>query len=198
MWNAEILIEAKRDLPSNLTAELANRVSNNTDHQSVLKNTIHKDSDFLGSSIVCSFRDQHVVYFMTKSDARTLTVHVERLNKKESVRELKNSVLQVIHRIEVFLKHCKNAIKKVEGDILNHFDRELTCTRRTFWTRLIQSLQSNILSKLYVPVATVVASLIMDVELNRAIFNALTALVALTIWLVIDATIAERYSFCEV
>lgn len=198
MWHAEVVVETKKDLPVDIEKKLGERVSAHTDHESVLKGTIHKDSSFLIGSIVCSFRDQNIVYFITKSDARSLTIHIERLDKRMPVRELKASVVLVIRRIDSFLKHIKNKIKRIDGEVFAVGNKELVCTLQNFFKRLKISFFSNMFSKIYVPVATVVASLFLGTQLERSLFNAAVAVLALAILVVIEAARADSYAFSEV
>lgn len=198
MWHAEMIIKTRSDLPDDLAARFAERIPGTHDHASVLRDTIHRDSAFLTDCIVCSFRDQHVVFFITKSDARTLTVHIERLDKKAPVRELKASVREVIRRVESFVRHHKNRVKGIDGELFAVGNKELNCVRRSFLVRLGNAFKSNLLSKAYVPAATVVASLVLGTRLEQSLFNALVALVALAIWVLIEALTADSYGFTEV
>lgn len=198
MWHAEIIIETRKDLPPDVQALLRQRVSQNMNHAAVLQETVHRNSRFLNQSIVCSFRDQTSVFFVTMSDVRTFTVHIERTDKRLPVRELKVSVLQVIRRLESFLKHHGNGVRRIDGEVFAAENKEMVCTSHTFVDRLKKSLLSNLPSKIYIPVATVVASYSLDAHLERSLFNAVVALVALGIWVVIEALRSEPYVFSEV
>ena len=115
MW-AEIIVGTKNDLPNDLSDKFKDKICQQN-HQNVLNETIHKDSKFLINSIVCAFRDSNIVYFILQADANTLTIHLERRNKNSPVRELKESIKEVMVRIESFLKHIKNPIKRLGGDV---------------------------------------------------------------------------------
>lgn len=198
MWWAEMIVGTRNDLPDKLSDKFRERISQYQDHQDVLNETIHKDSQFLLKSIVCSFRDQNIVFFISKSDAKTLTIHLERQDKKSPVRELKASMKEVMTRIESFLKHIENPIERFDGEIYEGGNREILFHRLSWCERVVFSLKSNVFAKLYVPIATVVASLLTGQKVEQSLFNAVVALAALAIWLIYEVITANAYSFSEV
>jgi hypothetical protein len=197
MWWAEMIVGTRDDLPDNLPDRFKERIGAQ-DHQSVLKETIHKESDFLLPSIACSYRDQNMVFFINKSDAKTLTIHLERRDKNSPVRELKASMREVMTRVEAFLKHLHNPMKRFAGEIYGAGNREIVFDHLTWPQRLVNSVKSNGMAKLYVPLATVVASLATGRKLEESLFNAGVALIALAIWVIYEVITSDRYSFSEV
>ena len=64
--------------------------------------------------------------------------------------------------------------------------------RLSWWGKLQQAIKDDLLVKVYIPVATFVASVLMRYEIEKSIFNVLVAFAAMILWAVISATFLKE------
>ena len=197
LWSsvfAELTIVAKWDLATNLETELPMRFGKPSDKGKAIDATVFPME--LAETVVFQQLTRGRVFLVSQDEISTLKVHIEDTQNKAALSVLKRHVEEVTSQMEKFLNSQGNHVTKVsivigEGLISIQNGEQLR------WRgKAERSLKENALSKIYVPVATYVASILLGYQQDSALLNVLVALIALAVWALIDATfVAKSYKY---
>jgi hypothetical protein len=128
------------------------------------------------------------LYF--RDEARVLKVHIESITS-QSLKAIRREIDDSISDMRRLGKSEKSNLRDIRAVIGTSDGAELQEARsQRFGQRFKASATDNVPTKLYIPVATFLASLMLDwasADVRKALLNALVAVVATLIWVVIDA-----------
>jgi len=187
MW-AEVIVRTRRDLPNNLRDALAVHFTARVEvRRAIDATTWHGNYDW-EDQVVHSHLSNSLVFLIFSPEVRTLKIHVESAFLKSDIRALRGSVEEIERHITQFLNHNKNGAQQTRVAIYSEDNHFQTGKKLTWLGKLGEATRESLLVKLYIPIATYVASLLMNYEPGRAAFNVLAALVALILWILIDAS----------
>jgi len=190
---AELTIQSKKDLPEELKVVLPKRFGDPSDKaRAINATTFPKDFE---EGIVYQKHTPQRVFLVLQDEASTLKVHIEDAEDKTQLPRLQSHVEEIAMQMERFLKHQRNRTAKMRIVVTEGVSTIQTGAKLNWWNKLKLSITENALPKIYVPVATFVASILVGYE-DRALLNVLAALVAMALWVVLDTTfIAKSYKY---
>ncbi len=206
---AEVTIRAKRDLPEDLSGVLARHFPGTLDKKAVVDCTVFGSAPggygVYGSRIAhAQLAHQRAALFFPL-DSRAFLVHLEHENQHASLGDLGRRVEKdLAPKIEEFLKDdrpwsrvLRAPFSEVSALNIEMFAEKKVVqvgSRQSWRERVVKSAQENFWQKVYVPVATLLASLLFNVGVDRALFNVAVALAALALWVLLNATfVMDRY-----
>lgn len=183
MW-AELIITVNRDLPSNPGASLAKRFSHQIAAAEAIDLTVWQGNYDWVDQVVFAQRQHDFVFLVFAPQARTMKVHVESTIKKSSLFQLRRFVDELTETMSDYLRYNDNGIKRVKALIYAEGDHLQSGERPSRWERIRDGFRENFLVKLYIPVATFVATLLLGDDVEKALINVVAALVAVVLWVV--------------
>lgn len=124
-------------------------------------------------------------------NAATLSVHVELTTANPNVKHLKDVAEETAGEVRTFLS--KFGIKVDTLKIRIYVEKEhLETGKKQSWPeRVLSSARKEIPGRLSVPIATFLASMVLDSDVKRATTNAFAALVGVVAWLLLSATLEK-------
>ena len=196
---AEITLRCKRNLPNDLEATLHQSLLDAVDPETAMDATIYKDQHDFAGQIIYAYHTLDLAFMIFHPAARELKIHVEKPTQKGHLRSLKVQIDTVITRIDAYLKENDNRAASLSVLIVSDGDHVVRGSRHKWWQRVTASVKEDVLVKLYVPFATFIASLLFEVEIDKALFNALVAVIAMVIWVLLSALfIRKSFSYEDV
>jgi hypothetical protein len=191
MW-AEITVDCKKELPANLRTAFEARLGHSYDGKQALEVTILKSNNHIVDHIIFARLDDKRVYLVQAPDVSLLTIHIESTVKTDDIRELRRAIEYVLSRIESFLKGSRNKVKNMKVLIYAEGNYLQTGTYMTRWEIVKDKFKENVLLKIYIPVSTFALSLLLNYDVKKAGINALAAVIAALLWVVIEVMLFKR------
>lgn len=207
---AEITIETKSDLPSNLSYEL-NKVFSGVGIQQALESTIwKKDTDIVNMVIFAHSSNPKTILVYKPENLQRFKIHIENFIKGRDLLKLKKSVKETIGLYEDFIKRQKirrhimspfgrNSIKKLDITINAEEDDIMTGEMLSWWSRFKISLKGEFFAKALIPIVTFfVLKFFFAEAVEQALFKALVATACAILWVFFSATfVIKPLSYSE-
>jgi hypothetical protein len=186
MW-AELTVQAKRDLPIAIEDVLKERFGPTADKRTTIDATVWRGDYSQEGRIVFARLSNSAAFLFYRPEARTLKVHIDNTYKKSKLKTLRRDIEQQATEIERFLKYCRNKANELKFVIWAEDDDFQTGTKLSLWSKIKKSVKEQVLTKIYVPIATYGLSVALSYEQEKALFNVLAAIGAVVLWVLIDA-----------
>jgi hypothetical protein len=188
---AEVEIVTHHDLPSDLSRALASRFSPPTAVAEALAETIFRKDTWLAGSVVYARLTHDLVFVVFSEDRRSLKVHLQRRAEASSLAEVRRSAEEIADRFEEFVRYHRLKKRNTAIKITAASSRLQTGGKLSARQRVFRSLRSDVISTLSIPVATVLVSVPLGFEVEKALVNGLVALVALVLRSLLGAALQK-------
>jgi hypothetical protein len=190
MW-AELSIRTKSNLPQDLGHRLGKYFQDSlADQQGALEKTALEPE--LLPQILIARRTKGAITLVLSSDLQKIKVYIDNSVGSKTLEPLKREVEAVREDLNRFLPTCGTAIEELTVLIGAEGDTLFVGEYLGFIGRLKEAFKDHAVAKLYVPIATYLASLIVGLDQPKALLNVVTAIVALVLWVIIDAAFLRR------
>jgi hypothetical protein len=187
MW-AEVTIRTKGDLPSDLQARLIGYFHDGVANtQNALEKTA-LDPELL-PQILLARRSAGAMTLLLSPDLQKVKAYIDNSIGSKTLDPLKREIKVLREDLKRFLASCNTSIQELTVQIGAEGDTLLVGEYQGFWARLGEAFKDHAMAKLYVPIATYLASLATGVDQQRALQNVAVALVALAIWVLLEALV---------
>lgn len=197
MWFVNFYIETKQKGKGKYDLDLLKTDCSDDEARIILGDSIYSDYEFILSNIVYCRRDNIIRYFVVKINEDVINVHIEPIDKNMRMKYLKETIPIVEKDIYLKLKSIDRSIISVSGEISILGNREQEFYKNSVKKKVKIVLKNNLETKMYVPVATIVASTVLKFNIEQSLFNAGTAILAMIIWLPVEYLKVKSYIFEE-
>lgn len=173
---------------------LGKHFSQPTEVDQCVDKTIFKESfSNVKDMIVFHSETDKVVFLVFNPDKFTLKIHLQTVftsTDKAEFREL------IEKNYGDFIKCLKNQRLRIDIVIARIYVDDgvhlITGRHDSWWKRLGNSLKTDYLSKIYVPVITCLMSFFVGYEMEKIIFNTIVACVAFLVWIIFTNSVAKK------
>lgn len=195
---AEVTITFKNDLTTNTTKLLSDHFGTSENIPACANKTSLGGLAIIVNRIEHATINNNGVCLFFREELRVIKVHVENIvggNVKSLRREIEDiisSMKRLAKTHSTKLDDAKAVISCEEGELQE-------AEMQTYFDKLKVSAAENIPTKIYVPLATFIASYWFDGDPKKALLNALVAIVATLLWVTIDALLfRDSFKYKEV
>lgn len=168
-------------------------------HHDVLSRTVFSTSLELATAAVYSRMLPSTSYIVFQDGSQALKVHVENTVDRGSIAKLKGAAEEVLRTLLDAGRNC--GCKSDDAVIRLHAEGNLmqAGSEVRFWRQLGERFRETIIGDIFVTIATAVVALIYTNDWRTSMASGLAALLALFLWLIIEALSHKvRYRYEDV
>jgi hypothetical protein len=185
MW-AEIAIRINAALPHDLRNRATNYFQDATADRTAALEETELGIDLLPHTLLAR-RSKGVIMLLINSDAQKVKAYVNNNAGPKTLESLKREIKALHEDLRRFLNTCGLSIQELTVTIGVQDDVISVGEHLNFSGRLKEAFKDHAIAKVYVPIATYGASMISEFDQQKAVLNVLTAVIALGIWILLDA-----------
>lgn len=188
---AEIKVATASALPPTIREKALRWFAPTADSRAALDRTeFHGVYDLLSQIVVAKLPPSYAI-IVFQHNAATLSVHVELTTAKPNVKHLKDVAEETAGDVMTFLSEFGIRIQSLKIRIYVEKEHLETGRKRPWLERVLSAARKEVPGRLAVPIATFLASMMLDSDVRRATANAFAAMVGVVVWLLLSATLEK-------